>query len=127
MKTIRETNKSVTQAVEDLCKAITSRNFGVLHIHNIYQTLNNKGVSFDRQVQVLEVCNPQQAKRVLTEDIDMNMALPCRVSVYENDGKVLIGMINPTAMLEMLSDSPEMKKVAGEVEAVLKEAIEAAV
>ena len=127
MKYIRETQKSVDQAVADLTGTITAHKFGVLHVHNIYQTLNNKGVPFDHQVQVLEVCNPRQAAKVLTDDMDMNMALPCRVSVYEKDGKTLIGMINPSYMLKMMSESLVMAEVATEVESVLKSAIDEAV
>ena len=81
MKYIKETQKTVSQAVEDLQTAILEQKFGVLHIHNLYETLNKKGVPFKQQCQVLEVCNPQQAAKVLSEDMDLNMALPCRVSV----------------------------------------------
>lgn len=98
----------------------------MLHIHNLYATLNKKGVPFERQCQVLEVCNPHQAARVLNDDMEMNMALPCRVSVYEKDGKNYIGMISPKAMLAQLSDSKELDQVATEVEAVLIKAIDEA-
>jgi uncharacterized protein (DUF302 family) len=29
----------------------------------------------------------------------VNLALPCRISVYEEGGKVKIGMVRPTALL----------------------------
>jgi uncharacterized protein (DUF302 family) len=54
------------------------------------------------------------------------MALPCRVSVYQRNGQTCIGMLSPKAMLEQLSDSPELGKVADEVEQVLRDAIAAA-
>ncbi len=127
MKYIKETSKSVEQAVADLEKSITANQFGVMHIHNLHATLNNKGVPFEQQCQVLEVCNPQQAARVLQDDMDMNMALPCRVSVYEKDGKNYIGMISPKAMLSQLSDSKALKDVAEEVENVIIKAIDEAV
>jgi len=47
---------------------------------------------------------------------DLNMALPCRVSVYAEGGKTKIGMMKPSAMLKMLSDSPALSRVAQEVE-----------
>ncbi len=126
MKVIVETDKSVDQAVEALTEAITERKFGVLHVHNLHKTLNSKGVPFDQQCQVLEVCNPLQAAKVLEDDMDMNMALPCRVSVYQKGGKTLIGMISPKAMLATLSDSKALQDVAEHVEQVLTEAIKAA-
>ena len=57
------------------------------HIHNLQETLRKKGVDFPNACQILEICNPQRAKEVLTEDMDLNMALPCRVSVYSEGGK----------------------------------------
>jgi len=123
MKEIVTANCSVTEAVERLTAALQRRKFGVLHIHDLNATLNGKGVPFDPECQVMEVCNPQQAAKVLAEDIDLNMALPCRVSVYDKDGKTRIGMLSPKAMLEELSDSAALRDIAEEVENVLRAAI----
>lgn len=116
MKYIRKTDKSIDQATADLELAVVHHGFGVLHIHNIQQTLQGKGVDLDEQCRVLEVCNPNQAKKVLDADMSMNMALPCRISVYSEKGQNYIGMILPAALLGMLSDSDSLKVVAREVE-----------
>lgn len=118
MKYIVTTNKSVEQAVEDLQAAVKDNNFGVLHIHNIKETLNKKGVDFTRECRILEVCNPQKAKEVLDNDMNMNIALPCRISVYQDNGDTKIGMIKPKALLAMLSDSEELAAIAAEVEEI---------
>ncbi len=116
MKYIRKTDKSIDQATADLEVAVVNHNFGVLHIHDIQQTLQGKGVDLQEQCRVLEVCNPNQAKKVLDADMSMNMALPCRISVYSDKGQNYIGMILPGAMLGMLSDSDTLTEVAREVE-----------
>jgi uncharacterized protein (DUF302 family) len=126
MKTIATAKGSVEQAADRLTAALLKRKFGVLHVHDLKKTLNGKGVPFEPECRVLEVCNPHQAAKVLTDDIDMNMALPCRVSVYEKDGATCIGMISPKAMLAQLSQSPALAEVADEVESVLEAAIEEA-
>lgn len=123
MKSIIKATGSVDTVVQRLTEALNKRKFGVLHVHNLKATLNSKGVPFETECQVMEICNPHQAARVLTDDIDLNMALPCRVSVYEKDGGTVIGMISPKAMLAELSDSEALRQVAEEVEAVLTEAI----
>ena len=116
MKYIVETEKSVEQAVADVEAAAKEHSFGVLHIHNLQQTLKNKGVELAEECQVMEICNPLKAQAVLTVDMSLNMALPCRISVYTENGVTKIGMIKPKAMLAALSDSPELMKVAQEVE-----------
>lgn len=126
MKYIVETKKSVDQAVSDLQQSVKDHGFGVLHIHNLKDTLNNKGVEFSNECQILEVCNPHKAKEVLTSDMSMNMALPCRISVYEEDGVTKIGMIRPKALLAGLSDSKSLLRVADEVEKISIEIIDGA-
>jgi uncharacterized protein (DUF302 family) len=123
MKYIVETPKSVEQAVADLQAAVQRHKFGVLHIHNLQETLKKKGVDFPNACQILEICNPQKANEVLTEDMDLNMALPCRVSVYSERGKTKIGMMKPSAMLKALSDSPALADVAQDVEKAIIEMI----
>jgi uncharacterized protein (DUF302 family) len=126
MKYIVETEKAVGQAVADLQEAVKRHNFGVLHIHNLQESLRKKGVDFPNECQILEICNPQKAKEVLTDDMSMNMALPCRISVYSEGGKTKIGMIRPKALLAVLSNSESMMKVAEEVEAITMEMIKEA-
>src|SRR5689334_16409924 len=123
MKYIFKTPKSVEQAVADLQAAVQRHNFGVLHIHNLQATMKKKGVDFPNACQILEICNPQKANEVLSEDMDLNMALPCRVSVYSEGGKTKIGMMKPSSMLKALSDSPALAAVAQDVEKSIIEMI----
>ncbi len=116
---IVETSKNVEQAASDLEAAVKEFGFGVLHTHNIGQTLRNKGVDFDRECLVLEVCNPKQAARVLDVEMSLNMALPCRISVYTENGTTKIGLIKPSPMLATLSDNSTLAKIAREVEELM--------
>ncbi|MDP2761817.1 MAG: DUF302 domain-containing protein [Sideroxyarcus sp.] len=113
---IVESNKSFEQAATDLDAAVKRNGFGVLHVHDIGNTLRGKGVEFENQCRVFEVCNPLQASKVMAEDMRLNMALPCRISVYTEGGKTRIGMIKPAAVLASLSQSPALAKIALEVE-----------
>lgn len=116
MKYVVTSGKSVEQAAADLEAAVKQHGFGVLHTYDLKQTLAGKGVELPHECRILEVCNPHQAARVLSADMAMNMALPCRISVYEEGGETRIGMIRPTALLASLSESPGLRDVAEEVE-----------
>jgi uncharacterized protein (DUF302 family) len=111
-----ETNKPFEQASADLDAAVKRHGFGVLHIHDIGNTLRSKGLVFEEGCRVFEVCNPAQAAKVLASDMSLNMALPCRISVYTEKGKTKIGMIKPMDMLSMLSKDAALSQVAKEVE-----------
>jgi uncharacterized protein (DUF302 family) len=110
------TEKTFEQASADLDESVKSLGFGVLHIHNLGDTLRNKGVDFKENCNVFEVCNPVQAAKVLSLDMQLNMVLPCRISVFTEKGLTKIGMVKPAQMLSALSDDPALIEVANEVE-----------
>jgi uncharacterized protein (DUF302 family) len=113
---IVETDKDFEQACRDLEAAVQRHQFGVLHVHDLGATLRGKGIDFAEECRVLEVCNPAQAAKVLAADMRLNMALPCRISVYTEGGRTFIGLIKPLPMLSSLSDDPALAATAGEVE-----------
>ena len=113
---IVETEKSFDQASADLDSAVKRHGFGVLHVHDLGSTLRSKGIAFEEQCKVLEVCNPAQAAKVLSTDMRLNMALPCRISVFTDKGKTKIGLIKPVQMLSALSQEAALVEVATEVE-----------
>jgi uncharacterized protein (DUF302 family) len=113
---IVETDKSFEQASTDLEAAVSRLGFGVLHIHDLGSTLRSKGIAFEEQCKVLEVCNPVQAAKVLSSDMRLNMALPCRISVFTEKGKTKIGLIRPVQMLSALSQDAALSEVSREVE-----------
>jgi uncharacterized protein (DUF302 family) len=113
---IVESAKSIDQASTALEAAVKRHGFGVLHVHDLGTTLRSKGIAFDEQCKVFEVCNPAQAAKVLSADMRLNMALPCRISVFTEKGRTKIGLIKPAAMLATLSDDPALVQVAQEVE-----------
>lgn len=111
-----ETQKSFEQASADLESAVIRHGFGVLHIHDLGATLRSKGIAFAEQCKVFEVCNPGQAAKVLSIDMRLNMALPCRISVFTEKGKTKLGLIRPVPMLAALSQDAALSQVAQEVE-----------
>lgn len=121
-----ETRKDVETAARDLEEAVKRNKFGVLHVHDLQKTLKEKGVDFPNACKILEVCNPQRAVQVLTKNMGVNTALPCRISVYREGGKTKIGMILPTALLALFPGSADLKAVAEEVERETKRMIDEA-
>ena len=114
---IAETKKTFGQAAADLEAAVLRNNFGVLHVHDLGATLRGKGIAFEEECKIFEVCNPGQAAKVLATDMRLNMALPCRISVFTDKGKTRIGLIKPVQMLAALSQDAALGPIAKEVEA----------
>ena len=113
---IVDTSKTFEDASAALKTEVEKLGFGVLHIHDLGATLRKKGLDFKENCLVFEVCNPVQAAKVLSVDMRLNMALPCRISVYTENGSTKIGLIKPAPMLAALSNDPALIEVANDVE-----------
>ncbi len=109
------THKSVSETAAALQAAVQANHFGVMQIHNLKETMAKKGVEFTRECLIFEVCQPQQAKKVLEENMSVSTALPCRISIYEEDGKTILATLKPTTLLAMFH-TPQLEPVAQEVE-----------
>ncbi|MCL6442653.1 MAG: DUF302 domain-containing protein [Alicyclobacillus sp.] len=119
------TEKSVDEAVKSLEESLKANKFGVLWQLDLPAKLHEKGVELDMQYRVLEVCNPHEAKRVLTQNPLVGYFLPCKVVVYESEGQTHIGLPKPTALMNVLGDQA-LLDIAQGVEATLKKAIDEA-
>lgn len=124
---IKQTQKTVDQAFQDLEASIKQHGFGLLHHYDFKQTLKDKGFDLPNECRVLEVCNPKQACEVLRMDMAINMALPCRISIYQEAGKTFIGMIPPSTLLGLISSSAELLDLAQGVEDTTRQIIDDAV
>ncbi|MFN7925959.1 MAG: DUF302 domain-containing protein [Bryobacteraceae bacterium] len=107
--------KTLEQIDRDLREAAARQKFGVVAVHDLQQTMRNKGVEFGQACMIYEVCNPHQAKKVLEANGAVSTALPCRISVYGDGDGYRIATIQPTEMMKMFGGA-ELGPVAEEVE-----------
>jgi uncharacterized protein (DUF302 family) len=119
--------KEATQTVETVGKrleeAVKARKFGVITMINLKDKMAEEGVEFANECRIYEVCNPRQAKRVLEKDMTLATALPCRIAVYEDRGRVKMATMLPSQTLSMFN-FPELGPIAREVERELKAMID---
>ena len=109
------TNKSVAETAAALEAAVEANHFGVMQVHNLKETMVKKVLAFERECLIFEVCQPQQAKKVLDQNMSVSTALPCRISIYEEGGKTILATLKPTTLLAMFN-TPQLEGVAQEVE-----------
>ncbi len=123
MKFIVKSQKTIDQLSKDLEASVLHNKFGVLHVHDLKATMKNKGVDFPNGCRIFEVCNPLKAKAVLTSDMSLNMVLPCRISIWEDNDQVKIGTLEPTKLLSVLNENEDLINIASEVESTIKKII----
>ncbi len=118
--------KPLSEIDQALHAAAARHQFGVLGVHDLKQKMQEKGVDFQGECRVYEVCNPMQAKKVLEANGAISTALPCRISVYRQGSAYKIATILPTAMLALFG-TPGLEPVAQEVEQTVKAIMEESV
>lgn len=121
----RATSASVDEVCSRLPQAAARHAFSVLGAHDLKEKLNSKGIAFERECRVFEVCNPVQARAILDRAIDVSAALPCRISVYSDGGRTVLATIKPAALLALFGGG-KGAAIAAEVEASLVRIMEEA-
>ncbi len=116
------TDKSFVEAIQAIKMSLPNHGFGVLNELNFQETLKTKGVDFDQDFLLLDVCNPQEAKKVLDQHLEMAFFLPCKIGVYKKAGQTYIGMPLPTKLMGMIGNN-DLLEIAQEVEDKLIAAI----
>jgi uncharacterized protein (DUF302 family) len=122
-------SRQTDNSFEDVCKKIqdfsAQNKLGVLAVIDLKEKLNSKGVEFEPQCRIIEVCNPVQAKLVLQANMAISTVLPCRISVYEDGGKVTVASLRPSAVLSLFGN-PEIQPIAQQIEDAIIRIIDSA-
>lgn len=109
-------HKRFEDAVADLESAAERYGVDLLNVHDLGATLRRKGEAFSEECKVYEVCDSACASEVMSADMRLNMAVPCRISVYTDRGATRIGLMRPTPLLDELSDEPRLREVVEDVD-----------
>ena len=86
---------TITKSVieNELVEKAKISGFGVLHRYDFKEILAKKGFPIERDITVFEFCNPAGAQQSLTATPEISVYLPCRLSVYEENGKTVLATI----------------------------------
>jgi Cd2+/Zn2+-exporting ATPase len=119
------TKKPPERVGADLEAAVKRHQFGVLAVHDLQTSMAKHGLTFGKHCRIYEVCQPQQAKKVLEADTSIATALPCRIAVYTDGGQTTMSMIKPTVLLGLF-EQPGLTATAQAVERELTAIMEEA-
>lgn len=89
--------------------------FGVLHSYDFEKILKDKGFELKTQITVYEICNPPTANMALNSIPDISVYLPCRISVYEQNGMTVLATIGIEDILKVVEVDEEFRKHMNEI------------
>lgn len=96
----KHSSRSSAEIEKRLREAAARHRFGILHVHDLRQTLQSKGVELGSECRVYDVCNPQAASKALRAEMKVSTVLPCRISVFSENQGCTIATVRPTSLLE---------------------------
>ncbi|MEW5922515.1 MAG: DUF302 domain-containing protein [Candidatus Zixiibacteriota bacterium] len=95
-------------------KAVPVHKFRVLAVHNVQETLAEKGFKIG-PMKIFEVCNAEFAYKAIKSDVNVAMFMPCKIVVREEDDGTVMTLVRPSMIAEMLPESG-LNDLAEEVE-----------
>ena len=111
-----EMSARVTGAFADVkarvVDALKAQGFGVLTEIDVQKTLKEKLGAEMEPYLILGACNPQLAHRALEADRSIGLLLPCNVVLRQEDGDVLVSILDPKTMFEV-TDAQTQSDLAG--------------
>ena len=96
----KHSSRSSEELEKRLREAATRHKFGILHVHDLRQTLQSKGIELGSECRVYDVCNPQAASKALHTDMRVSTVLPCRISIFSENQGCTIATVRPTSLLQ---------------------------
>lgn len=100
----KTTTKSFDEAVERVQAEIANAGMRVLFVHDVQQSLVDKGFSRD-PFKIVEFCNAKYANEFLNEDIKIGLCMPCKINVYVKDGQTYISGMRPIVLSQFFPNA----------------------
>lgn len=121
---IKESPYTLKETVNNLKNAVSSMNFRLIRVQNLDTGLAEKGKEDKNQV-IIYSCNFNLLDQALKIDPRVGLFLPCRVTVVEHEGKVLVMFANPHRMSEIFNNN-ELDNMCIDLKSVYEEMIDEA-
>ncbi len=115
---VKAVNSTFEGTVAQLTQHLADAKFGVLSTIPLSDKFNDKGLSFEGRLIILDVCNPLEAYKVYQIDPLAVNFLPCKFVIRETQGNVSVEMIRPTDLIRLLNN-PQLTFLATDIETKL--------
>lgn len=114
--------KSFENAVEKVVQETKNAGFRVLYIHDVTKTLAEKGFTIE-PFKIIEICNAKNAYNALRADLKIGLCLPCKINVYQKDGKTYISGMRPI-ILPQFFPKANLGNLPTEVDTIIRDIID---
>ncbi len=115
-----ETKKNFDEAVVSVLKEVEAAGWTLFNVYDIKERLAAKGFK-QEPMKIIEICSGKYSNEFLNKNKLVSLCMPCKINVFEEDGKIKIAGMRPTIISEFFNEVK--KEEAEEVEGIIKEII----
>ncbi len=105
-------NQPIEEISKEVPEACEKHKFALLTTYNYHEIVESKGFPIKRKVWIYEICQAKTAASMLTDFPHFSIFMPCKLAIYENDGKTVISTMNMEIMLNVVKANQELFKEA---------------
>lgn len=118
-----ESSRDFEETVISVIRAVEQKGWALFQVYDIKERLAAKGFPQEK-LKIIEICSGRHAHNFLNKNRLISLCLPCKINVYEENGKVNIAGMKPTLISQLF---PEISlEEARVVEKELEEMIDSA-
>jgi uncharacterized protein (DUF302 family) len=77
-----------------------------------HEIVKSKGFPIERKVWIYEICQAKTAAAMLTDYPHFSIFMPCKLAIYEENGKTIVSTMNMGLMLNAVKSNKELFKEA---------------
>lgn len=101
-------DQSIEKIAQNVPAECEKNKFALLHTYNYHEILESKGFPIKRKVFIYEICQAKLASKMLTTHPGFSIFMPCKIAIYEKEGKTIISTMNMEMMLKSVQDNEEL-------------------
>ena len=111
------------EAVNQVKEGLQIEGFGVLTEVDVEKVMEEKLRVRFRPYTIIGACNPPLSNRAFNTNLEAGLVLPCNVIIYEQNGKSVVEIADPTKAMGILAD-PRLDDVIAAARTRLERVVE---
>ncbi|MDO9274435.1 MAG: DUF302 domain-containing protein [Lutibacter sp.] len=115
-----ESNQPIETIAQKVSVECENHKFALLQTYVYHDIVKEKGFPIKRKVFIYEICQAKTAALMLTSNPEFSIFMPCKIAMYEEDGKTVISTMNMEIMLNAVKSNPELYNEATTIFRTLK-------
>ncbi len=101
-------DQSIEKISSKMQQECENHKFALLQTYVYHEIVAAKGFPIKRKVFIYEICQAKTASLMLKDNPHFSVFMPCKITLYEDNGKTIISTMNMEPMLKAVVSDNEL-------------------